>query len=141
MNTQMTRLRDIQLMDSQEIALLERVRRDWSRQCRIHRLLKEGTADEIRQELDVLQQDTSHLELEMQRMEAALDVSDKEISRYTTRLRQLKLHVTAETAELREQLIACVHAEQQCLGRLAVLRGIKQQKILWLAKLKSALPE
>jgi len=141
MNWQLTRLRDIQLLDSQEMALLERVQGKLASQRRRHKLLAEGTEDDIRQELIKLEEHTRSLRQQMQSMEATLDVSDKEISRIVSRLRELRSVTTAETGELREKLIACVHEEQQCLGRLADLRGIKQQKVLWLTKLKSALPE
>lgn len=141
MNLQLTRLRDIQLLDSQEMALLERVQGKLESDRRRHKLLAEGSEDDIRHYVNTLQDQTRSLRQSMQHMEATLDVSDKEISRIVSRLRELKMVTTPETSELREKLIACVHEEQQCLGRLAVLRGIKHHKILWLAKLKSALPE
>jgi len=139
MLAQLSRLRDIQVLNAKEIGILERVRKKLRRHAEVQKLLKSGDRQRILDEFARLQERTARLRASMLELETSQARFSENSAEITTNLRELKDVVTAETGNLREQLIANIQEEEQTRERLAVLRSAQVQNIQFLASLKGAL--
>lgn len=139
MIAQLSRLRDIQSTNAQEIGMLERARAKLMRNVEIRRLLAIGDAQQLAAKVELLQEDTARIMAAIKEIEAGLEPHGQEAAAIISRLRSLKDVLTAETGKLREQLIANIHQKEQWKVRLAVLRGEKVQNLRFLAVLQAAL--
>lgn len=138
---QLSRLRDIQVINADEIAMLERVRAKIIRHSKISKLLAEGDKASIEAEVKNVEKEIASLRRAINEMEAGADDQDNEAAEIIECLRH-PVHRdtwTRENSELREKLIAIIHGEQNRLGRLAVLRNEKAQHLRFLVALKAAL--
>lgn len=139
MLAQMARLSDIQVLNAQEIGMLARAHSQIQRHAQIRDLIKSANKEQINAKIVWLQEDTSSLRSTIREIEAGMEYRSEESFDIISKLRSSKYVLTAETGKLREQLIACIHEEEQGKARLAALRGEKLQNLKFIAMLRSAL--
>merc|ERR1712054_734912 len=97
--------------------------------ARVYGLIKSGHHDQIKQKVDVLNEDLAGLRHQFEYIECRLDAHAAEGRAIMSSLRQKKDSFTSEAGKQREILIANIHQEEQWKNRLAVLRGEKIQKL------------
>lgn len=139
MLAQVSRLRDIQIMNSLEINILERALSKLQRSARIHRIITSGDREQMKAKVDVLREDIGSLRRQMKAFESKLEPHAQESLEILAKLRTDKNIFDARSGKRRELLIANLHQEEQWKKRLAVLRGEKMQNIRFVALLEAAL--
>jgi len=139
MLAQVSRLRDIQIINSAEINILERALSKILRKARIQKVIASGDREQMEAKMHVLRDDVDSLRLQMKDIEAKLQPHAQEGLEILAELRIAKNLFNAKSGKRRELLIANLHKEEQWKKRLAVLRGEKMQNIRFIALLEAAL--
>jgi hypothetical protein len=136
---QLSRLRDIQIDNKQEIGILERAKVKLQRNAKVHALIAGKDSAQINAKVKKYQDDIEHLRGQMKSIESKLEAHGVAALKSITQLRLGAAEFTAESGKQRESLIANIHQEQQWKQRLAILRGEKMQNMRFILMLKAAL--
>jgi hypothetical protein len=139
MLSQVSRLRDIQIMNAQEINQLERALSKLQRSAKIHGIISSGDREQMKAKVDVLREDIGSLRRQMKDIESKLDPHHQESLEILAILRRDRNTFSARSGKQRELLIANLHKEEQWKKRLAVLRFEKMQNFRFIALLEATL--
>lgn len=139
MLAQVSRLRDIQIINIAEITMLERTLSKLQRNARIHTMIASGDREQMKAKVDVLREHVGELRQQMKDIEAKLEPHAQESLEILATLRSDKNVFNARSGKRRELLIENLHQEEQWKKRLAILRSEKMQNIRFLALLEAAL--
>lgn len=140
-NAKLVRLRDVQLLNTKEVNVLERVIDKLARHARIQELIDSGDKAKMQSEADLMLHEMEVTKKALAELEAVKAGHAREAAQAVERLRapDLKDAVTPETGALREGLFAALRGEELCASRLAVLRGVKAQHAALLGELRTAM--
>lgn len=140
------RLRQLQIMNTDYIGVLERARAKLFRHAKVHSLLEAARTDrteqvvaEIREKVEVLSGDLERLRASITEIEDKMEAHAEEGQALVAQLRSVNLGFTSEAGKQRELLFTNIHQEETWLAYLAVLRGEILQKLHFICLLNEAL--
>jgi len=140
-NSRLSRVRDVQLLDSMDINLLEHAIDRLDRHAKVEEVIGSGNREKMEEEVRTLLEEIGKFTRALADVEAAWIGHSNDSTETIEKLRgpQFKDVVTPASGVMREELFKALREEELCSARMATLRRSKARNVKLLCRLKAAL--
>jgi len=140
-NSKLSRVRDVQLLDSMDINLLEKAVDRLDRHAKVQEVIDSGDRKTMEEEVRALLEETGKVTRALADVETSWIGHSNNATETIQKLRdpQCKDIVTPATGEMREELFKALREEELCSVRMASLRRSEARNLTLLCRLRATL--
>jgi len=142
-NSKLSRVRDVQLLDSMDINLLEKAVDRLDRHAKVQEVIDSGDREKMEEEVRALLEETGKVTRALADVETSWIGHSNNATETIQKLRdpQSKDIVTTATGQMREELFKALREEELCSVRMASLRRSEARNLTLICRLRATLQQ